>query len=225
MGAIPRKIGEQWAGLGSVLLPSLSSSTSHLQPPHSQAVARGMCWEQMGRGAWAPSPSCPQPTICSPDGPGHCGGGNPSPASPKPCPDELGHNYALVQESEFIASSPPPDQEFCFVKKVTWPPGEDLCSICFLFHSHTTPPGLHTVSLPRTLLPMMFKHHPAPSQADDCSQRHPNSNNIKSKGRSSVSHPSQFILLSGPRLYSTHIHVPTDIHVPTHVCAHALSPK
>lgn len=33
----------QWAGLGSVLLPSLSSTASHLHRPHSQAVARGMC--------------------------------------------------------------------------------------------------------------------------------------------------------------------------------------
>lgn len=46
----------QWAGMGSVLLRRQSSSASHLQRPHSQAVARGMSCKQMGRGAWTLCP-------------------------------------------------------------------------------------------------------------------------------------------------------------------------
>lgn len=156
-----------WTGLCSHSQAVLMS-----QPPAASPLPGCGTWhvlETDGEGCMGSFSQLPSANHLLSRWTGHCGGGNPSPASPKPCPDELGHNCVLeVQESKFTASPPPLDQEFCFVKKIPWPPGRDLCCV---FSSTPTPPplhpGLHVVSLPRTLPLMMFKHHPTPSQVED----------------------------------------------------------
>lgn len=121
MGAVPRKAScWGWTGVHSGAACALSSvPTSPAQqpttcePPSSLGCSRcHVRRAEEGRWAWALSPGFPQPTTCCQmelGTDGVCAGnGSWLPASPWPCPCQLGHSYALdVQETELAGLRSP----------------------------------------------------------------------------------------------------------------------